>query len=344
MIDGIEFLKEVKAGKLARSFFFFGDEDYLMDVAVDRVVERLGAEKRVYYGDETDPTSVFQEGGRLELFGTARPIVTVVKHVQLMRDWAKGFKKAGDHRGTVILVADSVEELSRRWFKSSYPLRPSAIEKNLKKYLPENTVYVHFPLLDRQSNIFKQWLKRELDKRGLHINRMLWQKFVEALPMGMRAILNELDKIALYFGGDGEITEGVISRFLTPTPEAEGLALANMIVDGDAKALMETVDELIRSGVYPGQIIGLTAGSFSKMLQLKSGAKRVRLPYGLAEKYRRFVANKRVYELMSVFEKFAQADMASKTYPQSPQILMKKVFLEILMEISSPNNSRRNKK
>jgi len=340
MLNGVEFLKKLESGKLSNFYFMLGDEDYLIDVAVDRIVELLKAEKRVLYGDEITAAAIFQEGGKLDLFGTAKPIVTVVKHVHKLKDWSKGFKKRSPQRGVIILAAESVEELSRRWFRSGYPLRPAVIERNLKKYLPPETVYLHFPVIDKNSPLFSRWLKRELDRRKLHINRMLWQQFVDALPSKMRMILNELDKIALYFGEEGgDITEKIIMRFLAYTGEAEGLAIANMIVEGDAKSLITTIDELLRDGAQPGHLIGITSTSFAKMLQLKAGAKKVRLPASLASKYRKFVETRRVYEVMGVFERFADMDMRSKTYSQSPSILTKKTFLEVLIELSG--NKRR---
>ncbi len=346
MLDGIEFLKKIQEIKLSPFYFFLGDEDYLIDVAIDRIVERLKAEKRVFWGDETTPSAILQELGKLDLFGSRSPVVEVVRQVYRLKNWKTGFKAHESIRnGVIILVADSVEELSKRWFKSNYPLRPSRIEKNLKKTLPSQTVYVHFPTLDKDGPLFKQWLKRELDKRKLKVNRMVWQEFINLLPNRMRPILNELDKIALYFGENGgEIDKSVMMNFLAPYGEAEGLAITNMLVDGNTTALVSTIETLLNDGVYAGQIMATTASSFVKMLSLKNGEQRVRLPSFLVRKYRKFVSKKRVYELMAVFDRFVEADTAMKTYPQDSPTLLKTMFLEVLIHLSSGKSKRRKKR
>ncbi len=342
MLDGIEFLKKIQSLKISPFYFFVGDEDYLMDVAVEKIVDRLGAEKRVVFGDETTPSAILQEGAKLDLFGDAKPVVEVIKQVYRLKNWKAGFRNSVGHHGVVIFVSDSVSELSKRWFKSNYPLRISAIERSLKKHMPSDTVYVHFPILDKSSPLFRQWLSRELEARKLRVNAPLWQEFVEALPSKMRPILNELDRMALYFGEEGgQITRSLIADFLKPTAEAEGLAISNMLVEGDARGVVETIDALIRDGVYPGQIMATTASSFVKMLQLKNGAQRVRLPSHLIRKYRQFVTQKRYYELLELFEKFMEADMALKTFPQDDSTLLKSMFLEILMEFSTNRGKRR---
>ena len=336
----IDFLRSLPKSKIERVYFFVGEEDYLIDTAIKRIIEKFkgGVDVKVFYGEELSLDELLKEAEGGDLFGQNRPKLIVIKHVHWVKKWKELLEKVARLKAYVVMVSESLELLSKKWFKSMFPMRPKALERSLKALLPKSSEIVYFPILKKDDPMFKKWLHRELKKRNLILTSEALTTFLERIPEKLRVIVSEMDKLAAYHDETGElITPELIRTMVHSEEESEAFGIGNALISMQAKELLREVDLLLEEKVYPTYIMGAAASAVDRALKLKAG-KAKRMPRQIAQIYKKFVRSTRAYDMMRIFDKLLEADAALKSTVRNAAIAVKLAFLEYILEIKRNGN------
>ena len=272
-MKGLDFLKKLsKNSKEVRApiYFFYGEEDFLIDKAIERIKELCECNtKLLFFGDEAkfdDIVRNFQETG---LFNSSRKLV-VLKKAEKFRD----LKKLAESRiwklsAPLILVCESEKRLC------------------LKKINDLERIFVvEFELLDR--NVIKPWVRKKLQNENVQFDERTLDTLISILPPGLREIDNELSKILLYIGDKKFLTLEDIFLVVTPYEEARAYRLYNLVKRGEIKDALRELNILESSGVPPRHMVSYLASVYRR--QVQQGIKESRVSGSDFKRFKKLIS------------------------------------------------------
>ena len=165
---------------------FWGDEDYLKRVAIQRIEKFLDGERISFFGNDTTKEEIAQVASNQGLFRPKR--VIVIYEFEKLKQKDEVFKMRPSPGTYIILI-----------ISSSYDKKKT--KDLLKKYknLKHLTVY-EFSTLD--FNGFKVWVKSRLQKNNKEADDKTFNALIKRLPQNLTLADIELRKLFLYMGED----------------------------------------------------------------------------------------------------------------------------------------------
>ncbi|MBO7375706.1 MAG: DNA polymerase III subunit delta [Clostridia bacterium] len=241
-----EFRKRIKLGApsgLPRKYFFYGDEDYLKNVAL-----RLARES-VAGGSEFDcagfdarnfsPAALSEALAVPPMFGENRLVTVCLSPSDLrpsdmnaLTEIAAGIEDDGWEFLIISFPAGS--------FDPGYPGRPSAA---LKK-LASAAVPVFF---DRVSGArLNGWVSKHYSENGVTADGVVCSDTVAFCGTGMFRLASEIEKISCYVLASGRtaVTRADVAAAGSRTVEFDGFALANAVLRGDGAGALRVLSTL----------------------------------------------------------------------------------------------------
>ncbi len=287
-MKGLEFLKKIArnpSSVRAPVFFFYGEEDFLIDRAVEKIGEVTGCQQKLlFFGDEArfdDIVRNFQETG---LFDTSKKFVVLKK--------AEKFK-------------DLKNLITANYWKSSSPLIVicNAEKKVCIKKINglERIFVVEFDLLDR--TVIRSWVRKKLSSEGIKFDEKTLNTLVSILPPRLREIANELEKIFLFLNEKKVLTLEDIFTVVTPYEEARAYRLYSLVRKKDLPAALKELEVLEASGVQPRNMVTYISSVYRKnILQGFKEAKPVKEDF---EKFKKLVSLESDFRTRSMDETIA---------------------------------------
>lgn len=175
-------LKFSNRENLKKVYVFWGKEEYLMDVAVERICTTLSAQKVIVDGSSKDLVEEITSNLQGGLFQVEK--VLVVKYVEKPEKVLKFLDLFLKTEGHFIIIF-------RDW-------KP--------QQLPKGVETVYFDSLDDGS--FRIWLKDKIEKVGRKMSEQKMEYLAKRMPRDLRTALNELKKLELISYGQHEIKNG----------------------------------------------------------------------------------------------------------------------------------------
>jgi|GEM_PF-5329709 len=250
-MKGLEFLKKINknpSSVKAPIYFFYGEEDFLIDRAIQKIGEVTGcSQKLLYFGDEArfdDIIRNFQETG---LFDTSRKFV-VLKKVEKFRELKKlltaGYWKSSS---PLILVCEAEKKVCLKKVNSF-----------------DNLLVVEFDLID--TGIKRSWIRKKLTAEGISLDEKTLSTLVSIMPPRLREIANELEKIFLFLGDRKVLTLEDIFSVVTPYEEARAYRLYNLVRKKDHNSALKELEGLAHSGVQPRNMVSYISSVYRKQI------------------------------------------------------------------------------
>ena len=270
-MDGYEFLKQfTKSSQSLRMpvYYFYGEEDYLMDTAITRIAQAAGCDtKLLYFGDEAKKDDIIRSVQETGLFDTSRKFVVL--------------KKAEKFKPLAELVLAGI------WRTSSPLIIICEAEKRvcLKKMEKLDRIFVvEFSLLDQ--GIIRRWVRKKLADEGIKFDEKTLDTLIGILPRRLREIDNELKKIILYIGEKKILTLEDILSVVTPYEEARAYRLYSLVKAKDRAGALKELDILNAAGVQSRNMVSYLSSVYRN--QLTKNLKIVRTKD--FENFRRLIA------------------------------------------------------
>ena len=262
----MEVLKKIKKNDLAPVYFIYGSEAYFIENLKNQLIEKIAGNNEdslsVYDLEEISIEDVVNDAETYPFFSD-RKLVIATNPVFLK---AKPDKLPFEHDisalekyimspvdySTLVIIApyEKVDERKK-------------INKLLKK---QTTVAVCNPIKD---NDLKQWIDSLARQLTITISSGAYEIFEAELSTNLHQLENEIKKIALYVGQNGEITKEIAEEMVSHTTNTSSLRLVDAVIERNLHKAIRIYKDLEKMKEEPIALIGLIAFQFRSILRVK---------------------------------------------------------------------------
>lgn len=302
-----EFYKSLRQRKLAPVYFFYGEEDYLLDEAVDALIaETLPEESRTFNLDVLSAAEVDPR----DIVARANSFPMMVQHrVVIVRDFDRlGEKNKDKEKG-----------------KERDPLRsylenpsPTTILVLIAKK-PDNTVRgrveaIEFSRLDGAG--IRHWIVEHGPRYGKQISREACEALTTYVGNSLRALEREIEKISIYVGDKKTIEIDDVNAVAGVSKTYNVFELSRAVGNRDLKRSLEILDRMMEYGEHPPLMVAVITKHFMTLLKNVERGQRL-------NSYSR-------RELERSFAYLARADEKLKFTSEDPRSVMTVLLHELM--------------
>lgn len=257
--DGIspaELLKALKGGAISPVYLLHGEEDFLADEAEEAIVHTCLTETErhfnldVLYGNESDARDVMARASSFPM-GAERRVV-VVRDV--------------DRQQNRKLLAAYVEEPSPSSVLILQATKPDFREKPFVTLKKHATLVQCSPLREHD---LPAWINRRLGLAGRTIEPAAAQLLNAISGRSLRAMQNELDKLAIYAGERTTITADDVSAVVGVSREFNVFELQNAIGEGKSRRALDILDRMMTAGESAIMIVVMLTRFYMVLMKLR---------------------------------------------------------------------------
>ncbi|MFD2369748.1 DNA polymerase III subunit delta [Brevibacillus sp. GCM10020057] len=144
--------------------------------------------------------------------------------------------------------------------------------KKLVKTLQQRAKVIPFMQL-KDAELYG-WVERQAGKYKATIRREQAMKLVERAGSELRLLDKELEKLALFVGDGGVITDEVIEQLGARTLEQDVFALIEQVATGRLDRALRMLYDSMKTGEEPIKLLALLARQFRMLLQVRQLAPR----------------------------------------------------------------------
>jgi len=331
-----DFIDHLRRGKYAPVYFFFGEEDYLLEEALQRmrkaVVDPATADFNcdVLYGSEVDGQKITAIASAYPVMAQRRLVVVKeahrlsVKSLELVARYA-----ARPSPSTCLIVVAGKVDLRQKGFAA----------------LKDHSVWVEFkPLYESQ---VPGWVKTYLSERGLKISDEALLLLQASVGNSLRALVNELEKVGLNLGDRKAIAIEDIEEVVGRSRRHSVFELADAVGSKDLGAALRILRTMLEVGESPVGIVAMLTRHFGLLWKTRAWSRQRKSPDEIAELIqvpRYFVQNycrqSRNYsdeEIHWAIGQLLATDVSLKTSSLKPRIAMELLLYRV---IKNPLSSR----
>jgi len=330
-----DFFSKFKEGHLLPLYYFYGEEEYLKNKAVNLVSERLGEK--------------INRGLNFEVFaGSSTPIATLLDH-------ARTIPFLG---GRKIILVKEAEKISAEEQQHLFPylespskkttliLTSSAVNfrgKAFKPLLKSFAKYAGYGLVLELNHPFQNeipdWIKYMAQNFGKSMGSSAVFLLHELIGNNLLDIFHEMEKLALFIGEKKEITKDDVEKVISRLRTESVFELVDHIGNRRQYEALITLSQLLTSGEPPLKLLGLIVRQFQMIrkarILVNQGLKPAEITKAL--NIQGFVWEK-LYpqlnkfsekKLMDCFQQMWEADIALKTRSIPKKLILEKLVMEL---------------
>lgn len=185
-----------------------------------------------------------------------------------------------------------------------------------------------------------RWIVQRARHKGATIDRQAAFALATAVGEDLRALDNELEKLALYVNEARPITLDDVNLLAAYVEGAENFGLANAIGRGDARKALDQMHKLLQEGANPLGILAAITGQIRGLLEVKELAGQGLSPAAIARRkgWRSdYAAKMRLKEagrfslerLEEILALLLDTDLAIKTGRLEPQLALDTLLVQL---------------
>lgn len=331
----------IKEGRFAPLYLFYGEEDYLKRVYIERILKAA----------VTD----FEETNlhRLDGSASADDITSAADAIPMMSEYS------------CVVVSDyqfaSISELQFKQFKavleqpnescvlifayeSALPKPKSDKGKELFNLLCKRAHTINFT--HKTEKELADAICRRAARRSINLQPTIARGIIQRCGDNLENLLNETDKLCDYVGAGAAVTMDDVEVICSKTVEASSFALADAVCAGNSDLAMSICADLFEARTEPLLILGALSGVFVDIYRVKLGeAEGMRTDdlanafgYGKAAfKLRRAAqSGKRMSQgsVRKALEILRSTDLALKGSRTEAKIIMERCLVELTRTVS----------
>ncbi len=339
-INEKDLAKAIKDGSFAPIYLFYGQEDYLKRVYLERLISAA----------VTDFADINVH--RLDGSASTDDIVSAADAIPMMSEYS------------CVVVSDyqfgAVSDLQQKQleavlsqpnercvlvfsYESALPKPKSDKGKALLSTLTKKAVTVKFERKSEKELI--DALCRRASRRSINLQPTIARGIVERCGDSLENLLNEVDKLCDYVGDGSAVTIKDVELICTRTAEASCFALADAVCSGNCDQAMAICSDLFELRTDPLLMLGALSGAFVDIYRVKLGEAEGLRTDTLAE---RFGYGKTAFRLrkaaqtgrrmsqrsaQKALEIIRSADLSLKTSRTEPQVLIERTIVELVRTV-----------
>lgn len=266
----IKLKRDLKENRLDKLYVFFGDEDYLKDMYVKRVIEKVPdggfpefnhiklEGKDIPYQEYDDAWESFPMMAEKKLLHIKNSDIFVTK-----KKTEEGEEKISSEEKKVFWT----EKLKRLSDDMVVIFDESNVDKRsaLYKAASKAGTMVEFPY-QSEADLVTWTIKQCLDEKK-KISKENAHYLITLCDPGLNNIHNELQKLFDYC--DGEIYRSDIDKVVSKSLQVVAFELTEAIMRGSAEKAMQTLNDLKTKRESPFGMMYLMLSNFEKLLRIK---------------------------------------------------------------------------
>lgn len=227
-----------KVANQHKKYFFYGENNFCMNIVANKLTEYISAEKEVIYGWDENLEQFFQKMLIPTLF--AKKSVVVLRNIEFAKNKFQKFVKEFFERY-------SPEQYIIIMYESEIPFYEQ--QKNeFVKFLLSNFVSVSFQNFNRYQ-LVNEFIPQHCNKK---LTKEAKELLCDSIGDDLWLLYNELQKISLLETQKKEITEEEIEKFCNVYENGDIKNLLNSIVSvPDVRQSLSILKNLFLQGVQP---------------------------------------------------------------------------------------------
>ena len=316
-----EFYRDLRKRKLAPVYSFYGEEDFLIDEAVESLMaEVLPQESRSFNLDV--------------LYGNEVNARDVVAH-------ANSFPMGADYRVVILREYDRLDDGE---ILQSYVQNPSPttvlvlISKKADAAIRGKTAAVDFRRLYESE--LPAWITERGSLNEKRVSREASDLLLMYVGASLRALDNEIEKIAVYVGDRKAIDVEDVAAVVGVSKTHNVFELTKAVGNRDLKRSLEILERMMEFGEYPPLMVAALTKHFMTLLKLTEAKRRkmseaeiasfTRLPPRRVGEYLDQLRQYSPAALEKSFAPLARADEKLKFTSEDPRSVMTVLLHELI--------------
>jgi DNA polymerase-3 subunit delta len=330
-----DLIAALKKGAILPLYLFFGEEEFLIQEAVDLIVKRV-----------VDPgTRDFNFNVLHCRDMPASEIVALAQTLPFMSE-----KRLVIVKGIDEFKAADIEEITP-YLRDPSPSTCLVMVSNQERYDKKpviTAVEAHgvvtrfFPLLDRE---IISWIEGWARGRGLSLQRDAAQYLWQAVGNDLRKIKNELEKVEIYLKERKTITLDDVKSVTGNFREYSSFDLAAALGQKNREKAFLILSRLVQEGEQPVGLLGGIAWNFRRLMHAKAMEaagvgyedikRKLRVIFHQSASFREQMQSFSMEELRTAFEIFLSADKALKSSTINSRLVLERMILRLCGERNS---------
>lgn len=320
-----ELEKQLQTGSFQPVYFFFGEEPFLVERAGRRVMERAvdpsmkDFNLNVYYGADCKETEILDTAQTLPMFSERR-VVVVRQADKLPAATQEGLLTylANPCAETCLIFLAAKPDLRRKFF-AELKKQPGALE--FKK------------LYDNKLGPF---ISGEAGVQGKKIDAAGAEMLAFMVGNNLQELVSQVEKAALYIGNRPVIGVEDVKAIVSQSKNFTAFELARFMGEKNLPKSLATLQSMLQNGEEAVMILGALASHFRRIWRIREllDQKMSAADIGKQLKIHQFFLNEQVTqarkypvaELVALFERMYQGDIAVKTGTSSVTVLQGLVY------------------
>ena len=333
-----ELSADIKAGRLANVYLFYGEEGYLKRHCTERIVKKAVSDFFDFNYHRFDRNLKLND---LAAACDSVPMMSDFSVVEV-RDYNFAAASDSEHKQLISLLESPNESCILIFVFDETPM-PGTKNKKGKAVLDligKNGCIVDF---ERKSEgELSSLLVRRANKRSVNLQPTVAKRVIALCGNDIENLLTEVDKLCDYVGEGGAVSDREVDAIVTRTLDASAFALASAVCSKRRDEAMKICADLFDMKTEPVMIIGALSSVFVDIYRVKAAAAEGLRPediaadlgYGKATFKLRNAANNGRYMTQSsafkALEVLREADLALKTSRSDGRIAVECAIVRLL--------------
>lgn len=282
-IDENRLKADLKAGQLARAYFLYGKEDYLVRFFADKITELAVPEdaRDMNFARYTEPPKADALSDQLENM----PFFSEYKCV-LIKDLDIDSMDNAEHKAYLALLENIPDTSVLIIAQENIEYDMKKLKAKTKKLIEVvERVGVSCEMKYLSAGKVAQRAQREAAKAGCSISPQNAAYLAQECGNSLTALENELAKLCAYKNG-GEITAEDIEGLVPKRIDTNIYNLAKELFAGRTSSALEILNDVFAQNTEPIIILSTLSGHFTDLYRAKLGALAKKPSYDAAKAFR----------------------------------------------------------
>lgn len=329
--NGLDFLREIKNSEIRPLYYFYGDEGYLIDRAVEILGERTltpglkSMNYHVYHASEAEPFDIVDVCSSFPAFAPWRVVLVKDAHQfsTSQLDCFIDYVKAPSPTTLLIFIGGKTD-----------------LRKSFFKELEKIKSIVHFPFLKRNQLSFS--IRREAESRGKKITPAAIDCLTEMVGVSLRELAHEVEKVSLLTGKKSTIELKDVEECGADIRVNTVFDFTDAIGGKDLVNALKSLRKLLHWGEPSPKILSIVERHFRLLWRIKMMLKkgldiggicaRVGMSPYILNIYLKQEKRLSGEELREIFSELHRSDLALKTSKMPDRMVLENLSLTLCRE------------
>lgn len=260
--------KNISAGVIEPVYLLLGIEQHIFDTTIERLKKAIPIQDEtsiVYFDLEETPIEIVLEEADTLPFLEDRKLI-IARNASFLTAQDKGREKVVHNLEVFESWLANPSPTATVVFLAPYEKLDA--RKRITKLMQKQTTVIEAKRL--QGKDLTTWIQHEAKLNDSKISSEIAMLLVEVAGDSLLSLATEIEKMATYLAGEGEITKEIIEMHVARTPEMDVFRLTDSYITGKVSDSVSIYHDLLRNGEEPIMLTSLISGQIRLMIHVQS--------------------------------------------------------------------------